>query len=69
MHISMPENGTSKETIFNAFQTFKKQDADWRNGKTFSLVFYPGEEITELIQQAYLQYFFENGLNFWDSIV
>jgi sphinganine-1-phosphate aldolase len=63
MQISMPETGLSKESIFNSFQTFKKQDADWRNGKTFSLVFYPGEEITELIQQAYLQYFFENGLN------
>lgn len=63
MHLSMPETGLTKEAIFNSLQIFKKQDADWKSGKTFSLVFYPGEEITELIQQAYLQYFFENGLN------
>ncbi|MCX4245116.1 pyridoxal phosphate-dependent decarboxylase family protein [Paraliomyxa miuraensis] len=39
------------------------EDARWRDGKTMSLVFDPGEEIAAFTKQAYTRFFSENALN------
>lgn len=62
-HIPFPEKGITQKSIFQYFEQFAAQDANWKQGRTFSLVFYPGEAIASLLQKAYMQYFFENGLN------
>lgn len=41
----------------------KANDANYAAGRTWSLVYYAGEEITELVKEAYMLYFHENGLN------
>ena len=63
MHIKFPEKGRNKDEILGLIDSFSGKDADWRRGRTFSLVFYPGEEVGDLVQRAYQRYFFENGLN------
>jgi glutamate/tyrosine decarboxylase-like PLP-dependent enzyme len=63
MHIPFPEKGTHKEDILRLIDSFSSKDADWLRGRTFSLVFYPGEEVGDLVKEAYQRYFFENGLN------
>ena len=63
MHVPFPEQGTSQQQLFSELDSFSANDADWRSGRTFSLVFYPGVEVAEVVQKAYLRYFFENGLN------
>jgi len=63
MHIPFPEKGISKEEIKNQLQLFKSKDADWKRGRTFSLVFYPGEEVANLLAESYQSFFFENALN------
>ncbi len=60
---TLPQQGLDKETLYNKLDSFSATDADWKRGRTFSLVFYPGQEATEILKHAYGRYFFENGLN------
>lgn len=63
MHIPFPAQGTSQEEIKKQLAQFSDKDANWKRGRTFSLVFYPGEEVAQLLFQAYETFFFENALN------
>lgn len=61
--IIFPQNKTLKSTIFSRMEESAKQDAVWKKGRTFSLVYYPGEEILQFAKEAYTRFFCENGLN------
>jgi glutamate/tyrosine decarboxylase-like PLP-dependent enzyme len=63
MFKKLPVNGLSKEQIFDQLKDLKKNDIDWKRGRVFSLVFYPGEEAAEVMQEAYRMFSMENGLN------
>jgi glutamate/tyrosine decarboxylase-like PLP-dependent enzyme len=39
------------------------RDANWRAGKTWSLVYHAGDQVSELLKEAYTMFFSENGLN------
>jgi glutamate/tyrosine decarboxylase-like PLP-dependent enzyme len=41
----------------------RTQDARWRDGRAFSLVYFADEDILDLLKQAYTLFFSENGLN------
>jgi glutamate/tyrosine decarboxylase-like PLP-dependent enzyme len=43
--------------------TARVNDTRWKEGRTFSLVYYAGEEVEQLLKEAYTLYFAENGLN------
>jgi glutamate/tyrosine decarboxylase-like PLP-dependent enzyme len=60
---TLPQQGLAKQDIVNSLEAFGTTDANWKRGRTFSLVFYPGEEATNILKHAYNRYFFENGLN------
>lgn len=59
----LPEHGRYKEDLLSAMAALRKQDVNWRSGKTFSLVFQGGEDLDLLTKEAYTQFFSENGLN------
>lgn len=61
--ISLPENGLPRQDVLATMQTARDQDTRWKDGRTFSLVFYPGEELLGLLKEAYTMFFSENGLN------
>lgn len=63
MHIPFPQKGTSGAELTEALEKLSANDADWRNGRTFSLVFYPGPEVEALVKQSYTRFFMENGLS------
>jgi len=44
-------------------EAYRGDDADWRSGRTWSLVYYGGEEHTTFLKEAHGLYFSENGLN------
>ena len=44
-------------------EDLREHDARWREGRTWSLVFHAGDEITDLLKDAYTMFFSENGLN------
>lgn len=60
---SLNRKGVPRDKIIEEMRCIQDQDADWKRGKTWSLVYYGGEELTELLEQAYLIYFHGNALN------
>ena len=51
------------EIVLERMRKLRERDANWRAGKTWSLVYHAGDEVTELLKEAYTMFFSENGLN------
>ncbi len=58
-----PSRGLSKQAVLETMQAARADDVRWKEGKVFSLVFHAGDEISELLKEAYTLFFAENGLN------
>lgn len=61
--VELDQQGIPKEQLLAEMRSLQEQDANWKGGKTWSLVYYGGEEITSLLEEAYLTYFHGNALN------
>jgi glutamate/tyrosine decarboxylase-like PLP-dependent enzyme len=59
----LPEKGIPKAELLARMRERKRADADWRGGRTFSLVYPAGEDVDELLREAAELYLFENALN------
>ncbi|MCB9154904.1 MAG: aspartate aminotransferase family protein [Caldilineae bacterium] len=60
---TLPANGRSKDSVLAAMEAARARDADWRDGRVFSLVFKANDDVTGLLKDAYGMFFSENGLN------
>ncbi len=63
MHLTLPRSGIAPDALIADMDHLAANDADWRRGRTFSLVFYPGEEVAAIAKAAYTRFFMENGLS------
>ncbi|MCS6818330.1 MAG: aspartate aminotransferase family protein [Chitinophagales bacterium] len=63
MFKQFPGKGLSREEVISRLREMKHDDIDWKRGRVFSLVFYPGDEAANVVHEAYLMYSMENGLN------
>ena len=61
--VSIPSKGIPKDELLSLMESMRNKDADWRSGKTWSLVYYAGEEHTDLLKKAHNMFFSENGLS------
>ena len=61
--ISIPERGQARESIMENLEARKTGDPDFKSPRTWSLVYYLGDEHTRLVKDAYNLYFSENALN------
>ena len=59
----LPDQGWTRERVLETLDAYCQRDANWRDGRTFSLVYHAGDEIKELLQAAFLRVFSENALN------
>lgn len=59
----IPREGRPHEAILADLAELRNDDAKWREGKVFSLVYDAGEAHQDLLKRAYSLYFSENGLN------
>ena len=59
----LPKQGTPREALFREMRERKRQDADWRGGRTWSLVYPAGEDVDEVLREANELYLYENALN------
>ena len=59
----LPETGLSREEIFERMESYRGDDLDWREGKSFGYVYDPGMEAYALVQEAYMKYLAENALD------
>jgi len=63
IRIRLPARGMSAESVQQAMRRLGEQDAKWRAGKTWSLVYFAGEHVTEVLKNAHNAFFSENALN------
>ena len=61
--MKLPERGTPRDALLERMRTLRAEDADWRGGRTFSLVYHAGEEHERLIGEATTMFLSENGLS------
>lgn len=58
-----PASAKPEAEIFSAMDALRGGDADWKNAKTWSLVYHVSDEHTEFLKKAYGKFFTENLLN------
>jgi glutamate/tyrosine decarboxylase-like PLP-dependent enzyme len=63
VRVKLPEKGRTKDEILDAMRAMRTGDADWRGGRTFSLVYYAGDDVLALLHDAFFLFFSENALN------
>lgn len=61
--MQLPKAGTPREEIMARMRELKQRDADWRGGRTWSLIYPAGEDVDELLREVNDLYVFENALN------
>jgi len=61
--MKLPKTGIPRKELFAQMQALKTQDADWRGGRTWSLIYPAGEDVDEVLREANNLYIFENALN------
>lgn len=61
--IPFPDHGSSMESLQVDLETRKQADLQWRQGRSFSYIYYADNDIIEAAKMAYDTYFCENALN------
>lgn len=61
--LSIPKQGIAREEVLERMAASRQDDANYKDGKTWSLVYYLGEEHTSFLQQAHNMFFSANALN------
>ena len=61
--ISLPQQSQAKQAVLDTMKAARDHDVKWREGRVFSLVFNAGDEVSDMLKEAYNLYFSENGLN------
>lgn len=62
-NMKLSKTGRAKDDLFGEMEKVKEHDIKWKEGKAFSLVFNGGQELSDIIKDAYCMFFSENGLN------
>ncbi|MFN7702556.1 MAG: pyridoxal phosphate-dependent decarboxylase family protein [Deltaproteobacteria bacterium] len=63
MSLTLPARGLPHDEILDRLKDLREGDADWRDGRVFSLVYHASDEHGELVRRAHNLFFSENGLN------
>ena len=59
----IPNVGYSEKELFSSLEKLKCKDIDWKNGKTFGAVYYPGYKYAKVISKAYNLFMHENAFD------
>jgi sphinganine-1-phosphate aldolase len=60
--MTLPAKGRTTDEIRSEIREALSRDADWRGGKIWSLVYFAGEDVAEVIRDAYSAAIYTNGL-------
>lgn len=55
--------GKPYDQLIEKLSRCRANDADWKNARTWSLVYNAGDDVTKLLKEAYTMYLSENALN------
>ena len=56
MQNEIPFKGLPSGELFDKLESLKANDFDWKSGKTFGAVYYPGDSFANVISKAYEMY-------------
>ena len=59
----IPKTGIDEKDLFEYMENSMHSDIDWRSGKTFGAVYYPGDKYSKAISNAYIKYMHENAFD------
>lgn len=59
----IPEKGLKEEDLFQIMDESIKSDIDWKSGKAFGAVYYPGENYSKVISKAFNKFVHENAFD------
>lgn len=60
--MQLPPDGKSQADVHAEIADALSRDADWRGGKIWSLVYFAGEDVAQVLRDAYSAAIFTNGL-------
>ena len=63
MTLPFPSTGKTKDEVLSAMRAARDHDVQWQKGRAFSLVYHAGKDVDDLLKEASLLFFSENGLN------
>ena len=63
MTLPFPNTGKTKDEVLATMRAARDHDVQWQTGRAFSLVYHAGEDVDDLLKEASLLFFSENGLN------
>jgi sphinganine-1-phosphate aldolase len=63
MTLPFPSTGKSKDEVLALMRAARDHDVQWQKGRAFSLVYHAGKDVDDLLKEASLLFFSENGLN------
>ena len=63
MNNKIPKIGISTDKLFASMDNSMLSDIDWKSGKTFGAVYYPGEKYSKAISNAYTKFMHENAFD------
>ena len=61
--MELPKQGMPRKEVAARILEKKAADADWRGGRTWSLIYPAGEDVDAMLRDANELYLFENALN------
>ena len=59
----IPKTGITEKNLYEYMENSMHSDIDWRSGKTFGAVYYPGDKYSKAISNAYIKYMHENAFD------
>jgi sphinganine-1-phosphate aldolase len=61
--MKLPTTGRPRDELLAEMRGLQTGDADWRAGRMWSLVYFPGDDVAQLLQDAYTAFIYGNGLS------
>lgn len=59
---AFPERGLDADVVLDEMENRRDSDTDWRNGRTWNLVYHPDDDIKDFRERAHEKYASENAL-------
>jgi sphinganine-1-phosphate aldolase len=61
--MDLPKTGRPHKELLAEMRALQERDADWHSGKIWSLVYFAGNDVAEVLKEAYATYIYTNGLS------
>ncbi|TET99612.1 MAG: aspartate aminotransferase family protein, partial [Dehalococcoidia bacterium] len=61
--MKLPTTGKPRDELLAEMRGLQAGDADWRAGRMWSLVYFAGDDVAQVLKDAYATFIYGNGLS------